>query len=74
MPKFTFPESKKEFESKWVFQQFLPYESLVKKETPSVCPHLSRVPSVLVAAESCASLGEEQSSKAQFLLPEFCSF
>lgn len=30
MPKFALAESKKEFESKWVFQQFLPYESLVK--------------------------------------------
>lgn len=44
-----------------------------KIEKPSVCTPLSLVPSVLIAAESHAGLGEEQSPKDQLLLPEFCS-
>lgn len=53
MSKCTLAERKKEFESKWVFQQFLPSESLVESENPLFAHNFRS--SVWITAESRVS-------------------
>lgn len=71
MPKFTLVECKKEFSSKWVFQQFPPW---ITGETggPSVCTS-SPCQGPWFLQSHTRGLGRSRGPETQRLLPQFCS-